>query len=625
MTRAQHLLQCALTYRAAEPREEPLVVTFDSATQAVAEFMRVLLHEARESMQTPMRSLPDPPMWHPVDVETDEPGIIDRRGDDVQVVRMRLPQPRVTYTARPGRAAETGATAESPFPSAHSRDAGEVETVRTEAAATVAGALKEAEKRAAADEKRKARQEQTRTAREAETEADRTTRLAAGREKRAAAKAKREAEAESSGGAAAENKKPRASAPPAPPPSEDAMAEVDTSSGSLWRPSAPKPRNKDAKVQFYESPVPHHRHLEAMQSCAPSAALLPALLLGSACDALEIIQGPPGTGKTRALVQRLASIPAAHRVLLCAPTNVGAANLYARCVSDGYGNSCALALASDRVPLGTTVLSNDVSRRLVCATISARAGPFLHAQSFDAVFVDEAAQCMEAWVWTLLRPEVELLVLAGDVRQLPAQVSDSGKTLRHERSLMERLVVDLTYDNAITLTEQNRMAPELLAFPNAEFYDGSLTTGPHAPASGRVRVVHADRGAEEACGTSWCNRAEAATAAAEVRRLATTDGTAVLLAPYAAQCKLLLAQRTGYEVHTVDSFQGREADTVVLCVVRDGSSGFGFWADYRRLVVALTRARRNLVLVVSSAGTWPRESILARLVQQTAGESGPSV
>jgi hypothetical protein len=380
-------------------------------------------------------------------------------------------------------------------------------------------------------------------------------------------------------------------------------------------PKAPRRRKKGEPSRFFAHPLPHHRHLQALQDCAPHADLLPALLRGEACDALEVVQGPPGTGKTRALVAR---VPAEGRALLCAPTNVGAANLYRRCVAAGLGDECALALAPERVPPGTAVLSADPSRRIVCATVSARAGPALHAQRFEAVLLDEAAQCVEAWTWTLLRPEVALLVLAGDVRQLPGRASDTGLALRHERSLMERLVADLQYDNVVTLTEQNRMAPVLLRFPNAAFYDSALTTGPHAPAEGTLEWVVLDEGGEEALGTSWCNRAEAAAvarvaaAAASPSDAAAGENDVVLLAPYTAQCRLLLAQKTGREVHTIDSFQGREADTIVLSLVRSGGD-LGFWNDARRLTVALTRARRRLVLVATTPDRWPRASPLGQL------------
>ena len=349
-------------------------------------------------------------------------------------------------------------------------------------------------------------------------------------------------------------------------------------------------------MAYYEHPLPHHRHLLGIHRSTPAAALLPALLRGEECDAVEVVQGPPGTGKTRELVRRAALDPG--RLLLCAPTNVGAANLYARCVAHGLGDAAALVMAADRVPPGTAVLCDSPRARVVCATVSARSGPALDGEAFDGVYVDEAALCMESWLWTLLRPEVVRLVLAGDVQQLPAIVSETGRPLRHERSLMERLVVDLDYGNTCRLTVQHRMAPELLAFPNTRFYGGALTCGVGAPATGVVEVHDVPGGTEEPLGTSWRNPAEADAAAALVR-----PGD-VLLTPYLAQAELLLARKTGCEVHTIDSFQGREADTVVLSTVRDGTRGLGFWEDTRRLTVALTRARTRLVLVVSGVSGW---------------------
>ena len=105
------------------------------------------------------------------------------------------------------------------------------------------------------------------------------------------------------------------------------------------------------------------------------------------------------------------------------------------------------------------------------------------------------------------------------------------------------------------------MAPELLAFPNAAFYGGRLRAGPFAPLEGTVEVHVVAEGREEAQGTSWANRAEAARAA----ELAAGDPTAVLLTPYAG--RTTTSRPAPERVHTIDSFQGREADTVVLSVV----------------------------------------------------------
>ena len=67
-------------------------------------------------------------------------------------------------------------------------------------------------------------------------------------------------------------------------------------------------------------------------------------------------------------------------------------------------------------------------------------------------------------------------------------------------------------------------------------------------------------------------------------------------------------------VHTVDSFQGREADIVVLSCVRDGTRGLGFVDDDRRMTVALSRARKRLEIVASKTDMWPRESVVRRVM-----------
>lgn len=570
---AEHLLRCALTYRDAASRTRPLTSTFESPTDAVAEWMRVLMHEAGEAMREPLAEAPEHPYLHPVDVDTDDPGIHDKRDDPTHVLRCTLPAPRVTYTARPDAVVRPPPETTTPV----ERSA---EEARAHAGTELSKSLQRSQNQAAGAEKRAATQQQRRAE---ETPEARAERLELARQKRAERKAREQSE----------ESPPTKKKEPPPPPTEDALLVPDATL---------RPRRKAGKKRnFFEHPLPHDRHLGALQRCAPHPLLLPALLRGEICERLEIVQGPPGTGKTRALVRRACG-DFDGRVLLCAPTNVGAAALYARCLSEGWGAEAALCLPPERLPVGTVVESNDPTRRIVCATVSGRGGPALDAQRFALVGVDEAAQCMEAWTWTLLRPEVEWLVLAGDVRQLPALVSESGRALKHERSLMERLVSDLQYDNVVELTEQNRMAPEILAVPNAAFYGGRLTSGPHAPPLGSVEWVVLPEGVAEASGTSWCNRAEAQ---AVVDAVVEGEDT-VLLAPYTAQCRLLLAQKTGCEVHTVDSFQGREADTVVLSVVRDGRSGnMGFWADLRRLTVALTRARRRLVVVASNVAGWP--------------------
>ena len=78
-TRAEHLLSCALTYRESLPREDAIPLKFNAASEAISQFMDVLMHEARESMQEALTAPPDQPFMHPVDMDTSEPGIVDQK------------------------------------------------------------------------------------------------------------------------------------------------------------------------------------------------------------------------------------------------------------------------------------------------------------------------------------------------------------------------------------------------------------------------------------------------------------------------------------------------------------------------------------------------------------------
>lgn len=589
MRKAEQLLACTLTYRSAEIRKTPLDAAYPTQKAALDVWFSVLMHEAHEAMTSPLNDAPMCTYLHPVDVDTLEPGIVDGK-ENGHVLRCSPDLPRVAY-ATPPRIDHEGPT--------HSIvNETDIERARQNAQKTLEKDLKRAEKRAGTSSRREQRAKEQKEARRQETQEARELRLVEARQKRQERAQQRTIPSQT------QHTIPPETSQETDEHNDDSILVPDLSLGSVLCPL--KKRRRGDKLQYFQHPLPHHRHLLGLQLCQPNESLLPTLLHGAENENVEIIQGPPGTGKTRELVRL---IPTAEgRVFLCAPTNVGAVNLYNRCIAEGLADDTALLLAANRVPPGTVVLSNDPKRRIVCATISARSGPSLINERFENVFVDEAAQCMEAWTWTLFRKEVRRIALAGDTQQLPACVSETGRDLNHHRSLMERLVADLKYTNVVTLNIQNRMAPELLTFPNKVFYKDALVCGAHAPSSGTVEIIWVEAD-EEAVGSSFRNQREAAAVAQHAR----DNEHCVIITPYSAQVQLLLSHALQREVHTVDSFQGREADTIVLSTVRDGTTGLGFWSDDRRLTVALTRARRRLIVVVS-ATRWPKDNLLYQFV-----------
>ena len=170
----------------------------------------------------------------------------------------------------------------------------------------------------------------------------------------------------------------------------------------------------------------------------------------------------------------------------------------------------------------------------------------------------------------------------------------------------------------VTLAEQHRMNARIMAFPSEALYGGALRAHPavadRAIDAAPLEVVDtAGRGFEEETpegSDSRQNPGEAELAASEVARLLAlglAPADVAVISPYDAQVqrlRQLLASEVerGLEVDTVDGFQGREKEAVVVSLVRSNDRGeVGFLADVRRMNVALTRARAKLVVVGDGA------------------------
>lgn len=372
--------------------------------------------------------------------------------------------------------------------------------------------------------------------------------------------------------------------------------------------------------EFYASPAPHDRYLQALEASALHSNIRGTILNGEPADNphVTITHGPPGCGKSHALLDALAAYHEQNpnaRCLITGPTNVTAADLYKRAFAKGMVG--CLALSKENMPPGVPrPRAIDIrSARFVFCTVAGRAGPRLHAERFNAVFLDEAGLCPESIVWGLLRPEVTYMWMVGDLQQLSAITSVSGVALQHQRSIMERLV--LLGVRTHTLTVQRRMHPEICDYPSRAFYDGSLVTQQVGPSVvegvAPYTLIHV-AGTARRMGTSFENQYEAERVLEIARQLKAHYANTVILTPYAAQLQRIRAAQSGIMAFTVDSYQGKEADAVVLSLVRTPESGAGFWAEEKRLNVALTRAK-HAMRVVGSLDGWNPSDAIAKLAE----------
>lgn len=265
------------------------------------------------------------------------------------------------------------------------------------------------------------------------------------------------------------------------------------------------------------------------------------------------------------------------------------------------------------------------SADIVLCTLSMAAGyALLRAQTrFTTVIVDEAAQAVEPSVLIPLMYEARRLVLVGDPCQLPATI-ESTRTLEcgYGRSMFERLrLLDLPVH---LLDVQYRMHPEIRSFPARYFYENRLRDAAEGLSSlgspewyrAPYLLFHLSDSIETQSGTSVYNDAEARLAALMSEGV---PGTVSILTPYRAQVDRVRALVNNIETATIDGFQGRETDVVIISCVRSSRKEgcVGFLSDRRRLNVALTRARKAL-WVIGNVDTLRTQPDWAELVADAA-------
>lgn len=247
---------------------------------------------------------------------------------------------------------------------------------------------------------------------------------------------------------------------------------------------------------------------------------------------------------------------------------------------------------------------------VICTTLVGSTSKLIRDKQYGCVVIDEAGQALEPLCWVPIL-KGNKVVLSGDPHQLPPTVK-SNKALQGGlgKTLLDRVIGKKNF--ATMLDIQYRMNEQIMAFSNDKFYENKLQ------AHESVANWHVDDRVVEFIDTAGCGFEEGV---GEVSRSRHNDGEINLvrkhlkeipegfeiavISPYRGQVTRLKKEFHGManvKVETVDSFQGQERDVVYISLVRSNEKGeIGFLKDYRRINVAMTRAKKKLVIIGDSA------------------------
>lgn len=431
---------------------------------------------------------------------------------------------------------------------------------------------------------------------------------------------------------------------------------------------------------------------------------------------VAIVHGPPGTGKTTTLVEAInETLMRESQVLVCAQSNMAVDWICERLVDRGinvlrignptrvndkmlgftyerrfeahpdYPQLWAIRKAIrelrrkkkgrddnfhqklERLKSRATELEIRINAslfgeaRVIASTLVGSANRLLDGMKFGTLFIDEAAQALEAACWIPMR-RVSRVVLAGDHCQLPPTVKSMaalkgglGKTL------MERIVENKP-ECVTLLNVQYRMNDEIMRFSSDWFYGGKVTTAQEI--TRRKSILNFDRpilwldtgqidfGAdgpgskEQFVGENFgrINKGEATLTLDSLQAYFTKIGKQRILdeqidvgviSPYRAQVQYLrrlIMKREFFKpyrrlitVNTVDGFQGQERDIILISMVRANENGeIGFLRDLRRMNVAMTRARMKLI-ILGDVATLTRHPFYKKLWEYVEKLNGSTV
>ena len=419
---------------------------------------------------------------------------------------------------------------------------------------------------------------------------------------------------------------------------------------------------------------------------------------------VAIVHGPPGTGKTTTLVEAIyETLRRENQVLVCAQSNMAVDWISEKLVDRGInvlriGNptrvndkmlsftyerrfeahpdytllwSIRKAIRDlrghrkrgdekfhqklERLKERATELEVRINAqlfgeaRVIACTLVGSSNRLLEGQKFGTLFIDEAAQALEAACWIPIR-RVSRVIFAGDHCQLPPTIkSFAALKAGLGKTLMERIVEN--HPESVTLLKmQYRMNEEIMRFSSDWFYGNQVESAPEVKyrsildldipmtwidTSGFELPEDSDLSfKEQFVGESFgrINKAEAELTLLALEQYFTKIGRERILderidvgviSPYRAQVQYLRRQlkkkeffkpyRSLISVNTVDGFQGQERDIILISLVRANDEGqIGFLRDLRRMNVAITRARMKLI-ILGDASTMTRHPFYKKL------------
>ncbi|USZ67735.1 AAA domain-containing protein [Halorussus salilacus] len=364
-----------------------------------------------------------------------------------------------------------------------------------------------------------------------------------------------------------------------------------------------------------------------------------AVNLAVNAEDFALVHGPPGTGKTYTIARTIrALVENGDRVLLSAFTNRAVDNALEALREQGFEDIVRVGTESGvREDMQDIRLeqAGDPGERVaelrdasvVAATTATCGSRIMREQSFDVALIDEASQLTEPNALAAVNL-ADRFVLVGDHEQLPPVVRTENDLAT---SLFERLI-EAHPEAGVMLDRQYRMAQRIQAFSSREFYDGALR-----PASGEVaaqrladlpEVAETDLPEELRGGVSFIDpdgRAEGNTNPVEAEFVAEVVGEFLaagldpaevgVIAPFRAQvAEISRRVPDGVAVDTVDRFQGSSKEVIVVSFVATGDLESPIFEDYRRVNVALSRAKKSLVLVGDEAALRS-DDLYARMVE----------